>query len=856
MSIQHENPSHDNDPVASAPYNFVPLAANDVVVKAADTPRKLPPHDKYDASRHTGYFDAMLTTRSPLYVRCALGRDAQGSNEEKAKFFHKRSGNVPVIPGSSLRGMLRSIVEIASYGKFNRVTDRRLFYRDIRNRELYTSNFVQESSGTVSSGFNWITGAAYSGKAAKVYSSRTKVGFIVAVGRQYNIEQGIVGRIDMPTLTPLLGVNLYERQGANKIRPFWEVTLASGPERVQYRDIWVDLDSTEMDYFFQEQPGNYAGSPPRHHALYLKMRMARNPSLTAVAGKTKGTLVLTGPMQNQHLAFVFFRKEDLDLAGFINTSGLTSIGIPDSLSSGDPNGQLWERFHEDQLTQWQEGAFPANRNGINNPTNKGYLCDGDPVFYLTESIGGIENLSFFGRASLFRLPYKTRPIDLIPLTMVDDQVVDYADALFGYVRDKKTEQVAEAGEPERAFAGRVCVTEARLIENQRDIWLSSTPQTPRTITPRILSSPKPTSYQHYLTQNASSYHMGYGRTLFHYDSNQGGHVKTQLRGHKIYWHQGWQQTGFAKTDQDWFETIRETSDDIGEGDTQHTRLNPVKPDVTFKFRVYFENLSCRELGALCWAMNPAPETKKDYCHKLGMGKPLGMGSVKLSSELTLTDRTARYSSLFSGDRWDVGSKETITEADAIKAFERHILDEIHPQRDCKHLSDMKRIGMFLRLMEFTDNSGFADAMSLDDFKRRPVLPNPAEYDHLSGNVLEVRSLSPLTDASKAVAARQTNRFPELVEPTSTGAAAVVQKDPPIQQDNYVEDEPVQHREGMVKGLWVNIVRSGKAGKYVVTVEGEIEEFTIEISYKMGDRCRCDVTYQKGKAVGGKFKGWS
>jgi hypothetical protein len=166
---------------------------------------------------------------------------------------------------------------------------------------------------------------------------------------------------------------------------------------------------------------------------------------------------------------------------------------------------------------------------------------------------------------------------------------------------------------------------------------------------------------------------------------------------------------------------------------------------------------------------------------------------------------------------------------------------------------MKRIGMFLRLLEFTDNWKFAKTMPLDDFKMRPVLPDPSEFGRLSGNVLEDRNHRTPPAPSSSTSARQKSRAPE-----STASRTPIAKpdDLRITRPELVEEETEEQRDGLVKGLWVNIVRSGKAGKYIVAVEGETQEFAIEIPYQMGDRCRCDVIYKRGKVLSGKFKSWS
>jgi len=114
---------------AHAPYNFIPLPET---VVAAQTP--LPSHDRYDTSRFTGRFEVTLTTETPLFVRGMLTPDEveilieheksvsmsnRQTSENKKRHpletkpdFFQLSECRPIIPGSSLRGMLRSLIEM------------------------------------------------------------------------------------------------------------------------------------------------------------------------------------------------------------------------------------------------------------------------------------------------------------------------------------------------------------------------------------------------------------------------------------------------------------------------------------------------------------------------------------------------------------------------------------------------------------------------------------------------------------------------------------------------------------------------------------------------------------------------
>src|SRR6202011_6018463 len=70
-------------------------------------------------------------------------------------------------------------------------------------------------------------------------------------------------------------------------------------------------------------------------------------------------------------------------------------------------------------------------------------------------------------------------------------------------------------------------------------------------------------------------------------------------------------------------------------------IQPLDYNTQFHFRVDFTGLEADELGALILAV----ALEKDMRHKIGYGKPLGLGSVYLfPTHLTLVDYATRYTS--------------------------------------------------------------------------------------------------------------------------------------------------------------------------------------------------------------------
>lgn len=117
-----------------APYNFVPLANTVHQPDWADAVS----HDLPFSDGLSGTIDYTLTATSPLLV----GGKQQPATETTpgcVTFFELPNNQGYAIPGSSLKGMLRNVTEIATFSRMNHVEDRRYGLRDISGK------FVQDA---------------------------------------------------------------------------------------------------------------------------------------------------------------------------------------------------------------------------------------------------------------------------------------------------------------------------------------------------------------------------------------------------------------------------------------------------------------------------------------------------------------------------------------------------------------------------------------------------------------------------------------------------------------------------------------------------------------------------------------
>lgn len=629
--------------VAVAPYNFVELPE-----KVVPARQPIPLANVYHPTQthHTGWIDCQLETSSPLYIRCGLTSEQflAGKEAKNLPEFFTHPGHLrPTLPGSSLRGMLRSLIEIISFGKLdqsrvngkpaftfravaaNKNEDPLGFYKDIVKPQTVKAGYlvcekdqwyVQPAVEIERKPFVWI----------RDDDIRTKLtGFISVEDRAYYPQY--FTNISFGTIK------------IKNIRPFAE-SISSNPDQLQHKK-GVLITSGNM-----AETGSGGGTSPRKNHCLIGQRNNKAPRLTISAEAI--------------------------------------------------------RIYRETLTEFQrdERAFS---------TDFGALQHDRCIFYCSPEPG--QPITLFGHSPNFRIPYldnKTNQAvtiaDLIPERLRDAQLVDLADAIFGYVRPGKVHQ-------EQAQAGRVFVSDALCKQQvEANIWLS-----PEVIIPQILSGPKLTTFQHYLTQNKSP-----KKDLKHYASNPG--TETVIRGHKLYWHKG------KLPD-------IEHPDPKKVSESQTTAIRPIKPGVKFAFKIQFDNLRDEELGALLWLLDVAKD--ETYRLSLGMGKPLGMGAIKIRPTLHLSDRRNRYSQLFSQTGWakaETANPEHI-HSTCLKAFEEYMLNHIgesdHPTTGkAKSLIELPRIRMLLAMLQWNAAPNIDKTRYMimtigpNEYIDRPVLPTP------------------------------------------------------------------------------------------------------------------------------------
>lgn len=413
--------------VARAPYRFVPVSRK-VYFPAWGELAQLPLHDAPFEDGISGTITLRIRAHSPLLVA------REGRSGTPRDFC--RYGDRLAVPGSSIRGLLRSVVEVASFGKLGSFThDQHLSVRDLHNGHVYR-RFVTRST-------------------ARGYQATAEAGFL-----ERDAKGGWWIRPCRHARAPIVDLEAFAQKRGKR------VNLGGRSQRAcQKYEQW--------------------GTAPEDLTLRFDTRRPDKPGLDydlAVnlgTGALEGQLVLTGQPTPTHVRrakkreFVFYApsSELLEVSDALRRSfeevhseGRERHGLP------TPN-EDWRL-----LRTWLEVPRPGR---------------GVPVFFLREP-GNASALWCFGLAQLPRIPYRLTVHAALQNTSphhLDRTRPDLAELIFGKVPERRSQR-GDGERPTGALRGRVSF---------EPFWLEGRPQTLPPVK-TVLSGPRASFYPHYVQQ--------------------------------------------------------------------------------------------------------------------------------------------------------------------------------------------------------------------------------------------------------------------------------------------------------------------------------------------------------------------
>jgi CRISPR-associated protein (TIGR03986 family) len=569
------------------PYHFVPVAADArrTVAEAADpnqTSADHPhTHERYVAGSYSGELVCRLTTVTPI----VLGGEQEKVEERQYKDYtrvkrvERKIGDrsLPVIPASSLRGMVGSVLESLTASAL-RVLDKTAYsVRHYKEEALSALGMVLVRDG------KWklipLTIPTLDvQRGAAVLPEKWRELFPFPQLRVYYGQRG------GPSQGNILSADFPFRSAASE-EDFWYLN-APQPER------WEKGWSLPIEEVTDSKVSNYK---------LLGINATGVPSRDANEDEP-GYMRVLGCWLPERDAIPTTRKHELFLP--VPPKDWPEVPIPKPVV---------KRFEE--LTAAAPPFYPVQETAGSHPHT---IREGDIVYFDVDQSGNVCEISF---SSMWRTRPETCPgtgataHDFFPPELRPynpaRQSVTRGELMLGFVAEDKHPVLT-------AFASRLRFSDG--LPRPEDPAQQQLLSQPAAEVPlRILASPKPPCPAMYFKPGPNGERIQKSRL---------DPAKHQPQGRKFYLHHN-----LPLGTQPW-----KTAYPI-DSPEQKALVSPLPSGLEFDFRIRFDNLSPLELGSLVAAVRPFP----DFHHKLGMGKPLGLGSISLQMlECRLVNRQRRY----------------------------------------------------------------------------------------------------------------------------------------------------------------------------------------------------------------------
>lgn len=594
-------------------------------------------HNQYQPHTHSGRIVCKLTTISPIFI----GADRRdGSEVAPAEADHFELDGQPAIPSTSLRGLISSVAEAASSSALRVLENKLLTHR-------------QDMKGSLSA-------------LGMVFVKQNQAG-----EKTYSLQP-----IALPTLT---GNKENDRFRINDdFKRFQKIFCHDGDNSLLQPRLKVYLSPLKVEI---PDPHNkskflplrsYRADKPEFYYMRLRRdwqftedlhladpRLARHPG----GGKRDGFIIGQEPVDRPRR--IILHQDDPDVEPETMVRGILRV-LSGGLRGDMPPTKKHELFipYPEGAEQWQKYPIPPHvvdtfhaladdrtetekeqnlpfepigtrRNESTTSDDRRFcLKTGDIVYFDVDRAGVIREIALSSiwrgspqqdsshghkRPSRVHDFFKDIHPELLPFTKGRNRISP-AEIVFGFVEECKGGK--DESESRDTLALKSLVRFAHGLPH--GITKDDTPYLPP-VTLKILAAPKPPSPNMYFKKKVASKKNHIGKR----DLKVGSH---HPQGRKFYLHH--RENELKNTNNPPWKTIHE-----GKHLKQKVRIRPVDKNKTFWFNVDFENLDDYRLGMLCYGLQPSEK----FHHKIGMGKPLGLGSVRIEPMIfSLINRKKRY----------------------------------------------------------------------------------------------------------------------------------------------------------------------------------------------------------------------
>lgn len=712
---------------ASAPYNFIPFP--DKVVyrhkaikgkKSNEAPEdlkentaaenkneeekinELPHHNVFKSDLKTGYIEYSIDVETPLFI-----------GDGKGEFF--KVNNQYTIPGSTIRGKIRSNAEILSYAYPEFVEGKRLWYRgafpgDVL-KDLYKEKLLPEEDSKI--------------------TDKVKAGYLTNDNGQYRItpaKEDIkhetfkqIHEKDLVMQTKYIDrserfINLmyslrcedvktsFEKDSWNKFENLKDKkgllkrkikTLKEEKKSAENKaaiDTKInsinseisELDEDIIDILINNEVKNYE---PYFCSISYNVSKSNQIKITNVKrfnyDKNSGVLFNSTKMekskkQNHYIIY----SPNFEAGSIIIDRDL----INSFQTSVQYRAKIVDKFHLPQTGETM------------------------PVFYI---LNDDKKLDAFGFTPYLKIAYDKSVNEGINTKKEhESNLLDYVQGIFGFTNFKYKE---DGKDVKRDYKGRVSFTNAIMTESQPIVRKKELETYYKS-----LMNPKISSFQLYVEQD----NVNDKKDLNTYQG------EFKLRGQKFYW----LRDDYNRRDdceaalQEYKNKKKERQRKDIEG--QFAKLKPIEGS-KFKGRIYFENLSDDELGLLLTAIKPFKDAKDN----LGQGKPYGFGKVSFNIlKIKEINSKERFKSL------NIKFDDYSSLKDKIKSYQDEFKKAME-QKDIKfdYIENNRLNTFYLSKSEEKniDEDEF-NYMNLNLFKNREKLKTMIEY--IKENEVDISSL--------------------------------------------------------------------------------------------------------------------
>ncbi len=570
------------------PYNFVrPLAAPKPTTPVQHLLWRCPPppHDRYVGL--SGRITCKMTAETPVFI--SNGEPLKKEGEHPSYEFYKVDGK-DTIPGSSLRGAIRSVFEgitNSTYGVFEGYKP--LFYRMDPSKALglVPGMIVTDKRN------RWYFLPLNGKFDIQAESKNLYAAWIPCYPNEEKLSQSEMKRKHMLSQADLVKIPQAAAEGQQCYAAVRKTRNLKDKGFPHYQADFIHPNEGEVKKFKNSSRFRDDYEIVEGFAYVTGLNIDKKQYERFFIVASKKALPLTEKVIETYDALMQdydSRKESIDnsLKEDDGKKGKKRKGIKASVFIGAGWRLQPGRLVYAKLRQSSEGLLVMGLYPVAIPRTAYERCPADVV--------------------------QAFDPHLLPPTNFNELCL--ASRVFGWVS-----QDADDGDLSQrvAYKGRVRFSHAQPTK------------TPTTLdyTLDILGTPHPTSVEFYLSgvKTAKPVKSPHG-----YDERE-----VRVRGRKMYRHHGKQPTPNAEKSK-----------------FNRTILGAHDKGTTYTFTIEFENLQPVELGALLYTL----QLEDGAFHRIGYGKPLGLGSVKMEVEnLTLIPMENRYLSTTS---WLTNERENIT----------------------------------------------------------------------------------------------------------------------------------------------------------------------------------------------------